>query len=244
MKPIYSANDPNWTPYAQRRLPGSPIFPAYGLEQYGLPIPRRNAESWRQFDVAGLVATDYSDVPAAYGSNLILDDDRTEQVKTKLIQNSVWLEDEACIGRIVYINGRFVPSLSKITDHTVNLDHTDFTTPSSVHATDHVVECLKRLTDGFTDRLAADVPMTNSVLKSYKSLSGPNHNVGEPTSQFAMNSQQGSACFAALNSLRTGAVALINIPPNHNLTKPVLIINIEQEEESKVEGQSNKSNTC
>jgi len=206
------------------------MFPAYGLEQYGLPTPRRNAEPWRQFDVAGLVATDYSDTPFDYGSILLLDHDKIKEIKAKLIHDSIWLEDEACAGRLVYINGRLTPSLSKLNDHTVNLAHSDFAKPSA-HVTDHVVECLKRLTDGFTDQLAADVPIRDSCLTSYKSLSGPNHNVGEPTKQFAMNSQQGSSCFVALNSIRSAAVALVNIPKDCNLTKPILIINIEQEEE-------------
>jgi hypothetical protein len=42
------------------KLPWTPLTPAFGLEEFGLPIPRRNAETWRHFDVAGLVEQDYS----------------------------------------------------------------------------------------------------------------------------------------------------------------------------------------
>ena len=45
----------------QERLPGSPILLAYGLENYSLPIPLRNAEAWHQFDVNTLVSNDYSE---------------------------------------------------------------------------------------------------------------------------------------------------------------------------------------
>ena len=53
-------DDPDYTPYVNTKLPWTPLVPAFGLEQFGIPIPRRNAETWRQFDVAGMVRTDYS----------------------------------------------------------------------------------------------------------------------------------------------------------------------------------------
>ena len=56
-----------WTPYVTTRLPWSPLRPAYGLEEYGLPTPRRNAEAWRHFDVTGMVGQDYSASPEGVG---------------------------------------------------------------------------------------------------------------------------------------------------------------------------------
>jgi len=37
-----------------------PIVPAYGCENYGIPVVRRNAEAWRHFDVVGMIENDYS----------------------------------------------------------------------------------------------------------------------------------------------------------------------------------------
>lgn len=60
-------NTEEWTPYVTARLPWTPLVPSYGLEYYGLPIPRRNAETWRQFDVTGLIEQDYSGTPEGIG---------------------------------------------------------------------------------------------------------------------------------------------------------------------------------
>ena len=60
-------DDEEWTPYVTTKLPWTPLTPAFGLEQYGLPIPRRNAETWRHFDVVGMINTDYSGVPDDIG---------------------------------------------------------------------------------------------------------------------------------------------------------------------------------
>ena len=38
-------------------------MPAFGLEEFGLPTPRRNADTWRHFDVPGMVSQDYSARP-------------------------------------------------------------------------------------------------------------------------------------------------------------------------------------
>jgi Fe-S cluster assembly scaffold protein SufB len=199
-------------------LPGSPILPSYGLEQYGLPIVRRNAEAWRQFDVTGLVGTDYSGSVVDTGIDLNLDDCMVQKYTASLKTNGAWINDEDCNGRLVYINGRFVPSLSMVSNVARNLNGEDITD-------DALIECMNRLTDGFTDKLAADVPSGDSdFLTSMKRLSGPNHNVGEPSSQFAINNQQGTACFVALNSVRAGSVAFVNIPDDHK-SGPILIVN-------------------
>lgn len=65
--PKASREDEDWTPYVTTKLPWTPLVPAFGLEQYGLPIPRRNAETWRHFDVVGMVETDYSGVVEGLG---------------------------------------------------------------------------------------------------------------------------------------------------------------------------------
>ena len=138
-------------------------------------------------------------------------------------ENGGWLSDDDCSARLVYINGRFAPQLSKSTDHVRNLS-------SLGDSSEEVVSYLERLTDGFTDTLAAPVPAGEDIeWTSYKKLSGPDHKIGEPTTQFAINTQQGTACFAALNTIRTGAVAFVDVPADTDndveQPKPVLIVN-------------------
>lgn len=53
-------DDEEWTPYVSTKLPWTPLTPAFGLEEFGLPVPRRNAETWRHFDVASMVEQTYS----------------------------------------------------------------------------------------------------------------------------------------------------------------------------------------
>lgn len=143
------------------------------------------------------------------------------EYRKKLEQQGGWLNDESCRARLVYINGRFVPQLSKSNEVAHNLDSLDA-------ASDEVKSYLSRLTDGFTDELAAPVPMGDKFLTSYKKLSGPDHALGEPTSQFAINTQQGTACFAALNTIRTGAVACIQVEQAEKYeesNQPILVVN-------------------
>eukprot|EP00568_Trieres_chinensis_P001250 CAMPEP_0183309220 /NCGR_PEP_ID=MMETSP0160_2-20130417/24554_1 /TAXON_ID=2839 ORGANISM="Odontella Sinensis, Strain Grunow 1884" /NCGR_SAMPLE_ID=MMETSP0160_2 /ASSEMBLY_ACC=CAM_ASM_000250 /LENGTH=707 /DNA_ID=CAMNT_0025473215 /DNA_START=58 /DNA_END=2181 /DNA_ORIENTATION=- len=233
---ISDRDSAEWTPYVTGVLPGSVLYPSYGLERYGLPTPRKGAEAWRQFDVMGMVGQDYSLSPEGIGTDLDLDEDTAAAYKSTLIQKGAWLDDDSCTARLVYVNGRYCPSLSKSTDVARNLSPSDFDEGGSV--TDEMVEMLNRLTDGFTDELAAEVDSGGSVpLTSYKKLSGPDHNLGEPTAQSAINSQQGTACFAALNSARAGGVAYIDIPATEKGDdeeegsaedpKPILIVNAQ-----------------
>jgi Fe-S cluster assembly scaffold protein SufB len=226
MQPVLLPDDENWTPYQTNVLPTSAILPAYGLEQYGLPTPRKNAETWRHFDVVGMVNVDYSGQPDGIGNDLVLDDDVVEGYKNAMKEGGVWLDDEACEARLVYVDGKYCPALSKPTEGVRNLSQKDFADGS---LSGEILSNLNRLPDGFTDELAAEVPSGNSFLTSLKSLSGPDHNVGDPTSQFAINNQQGTACFAALNSIRTGGVALMDVPAGWNEgiedPRPVVIIN-------------------
>eukprot|EP00526_Cylindrotheca_closterium_P007741 CAMPEP_0113654786 /NCGR_PEP_ID=MMETSP0017_2-20120614/29340_1 /TAXON_ID=2856 /ORGANISM="Cylindrotheca closterium" /LENGTH=663 /DNA_ID=CAMNT_0000567953 /DNA_START=79 /DNA_END=2070 /DNA_ORIENTATION=- /assembly_acc=CAM_ASM_000147 len=216
-------DDPEWTPYVTTKLPWTPLTPAFGLEEFGLPVPRRNAETWRHFDVPGMVERDYSGTPEENGLEMELTDEEVASIREKLEVKGGWLADDNCQARLVYINGRFSPQLSQTNDFVSNIGSPD-------EIPEDMTSLLGRLTDGFTDELAAPVAIGEDMFwTSYKKLSGPNHNVGEPISQFAINAQQGTACFAALNTRRTGAVAYVNIPEGHDKDeenkKPILIVN-------------------
>ena len=216
-------DDEEWTPYVSTKLPWTPLTPAFGLEQFGLPIPRRNAETWRQFDVAGMVELDYSGKTEGVGTDIVLSEQDVASYQAKIEAKGAWLADDKCQARLVYINGRFSPQLSKTTDRAQNMVDIEI-------ASDEVKSWLGRLTDGFTDTLAAPVPVgDNMYWDSYKKLSGPDHSIGEPTSQFAINTQQGTACFAALNTIRTGAVAYVRVPKDQDAGEeklnPILVVN-------------------
>ena len=214
--------DEEWTPYVTRRLPTSPLYPAYGLENYGLPVLRRNAEAWRQFNVDGLVAVDYSARPQGIGTDCALGDGEAEVVIASLRERGAWLDDEECAARLVYVDDRFCPELSLQTDSAKNLDASHFDAGLS----EGTLEFLDRLPDGFTDHLAAAVPDDeNGPLTSHARLSGPDHCVGKATSQFAINNQQGTAAFAALNSVKAGYVAYVEGRDTDE--KPVLIIHAQ-----------------
>lgn len=219
-KPI---EDEEWTPYVSTKLPWTPLTPAFGLEEFGLPVPRRNAETWRHFDVSGMVTQDYSGTTNGNGVELQLGDAEVASCKRKLTEKGGWLDDDACQARLVYINGRFSPQLSKTNEFVYNIGNIE-------DISEDVKSKLARLTDGFTDKLATPVPVGEDMYwDSFKKLSGPDHNMGEPTSQFAINTQQGSACFAALNTIKTGAIAFIDVPKAHDKDveerKPVLVVN-------------------
>eukprot|EP00547_Thalassionema_nitzschioides_P004310 CAMPEP_0194221596 /NCGR_PEP_ID=MMETSP0156-20130528/30932_1 /TAXON_ID=33649 /ORGANISM="Thalassionema nitzschioides, Strain L26-B" /LENGTH=671 /DNA_ID=CAMNT_0038952049 /DNA_START=54 /DNA_END=2069 /DNA_ORIENTATION=+ len=220
MKPI---DDPEYTPFVSTRLPWAPLLPAFGLEQYGIPIPRRNAETWRHFDVTGMVNQDYSATNKDVGVELELNDEEVALYKEKLIAKGGWVEDDKVTARLVYINGQFCPQLSLATDNVRNMAKEDLKNKE-------VQQYLTRLTDGFTDELAAPVPDGKGELTQFSKLSKPNHCVGDPTSQFAINTQQGTACFSALNSIKTKAVALIRQPAGTDSdtegdVKPILVVN-------------------
>ena len=222
-EPLWNyGEDEEWTPYVSRRLPTSPLYPAYGLETYGLPVLRRGAEAWRQFDVNGLIAVDYFGTPEGIGSDVGLKEGEKEEVIASLKAKGAWLDDEKCAARLVYVNGRFCPELSMQTDDVKNLDSSDFESGLD----DKTLKYLSRLTDGFTDELAAEVPDdVKGPLTSQERLSAPDHCVGKATSQYAINNQFGTAAFAALNSVKAGCVAYVE--GNGVEKKPVLIINAQ-----------------
>jgi Fe-S cluster assembly scaffold protein SufB len=157
------------------------------------------------------------------GTNLELTDEHVQQYKEMLMAKGGWLDDDACVARLVYVNGRFAPQLSKTTSFCKNMEAHDLNNPE-------IIKKLSRLTDGFTDELAVGVPSGKSdELTSFKALSKPNHCVGEATSQFAINGQQGTACFAALNTIKTGAVAYVQYPKGTDsgveFPLPLLLVN-------------------
>ena len=174
--------------------------------------------------MAGMVGQDYSGTNEKNGIVLDLTDDEVASYKSKLEQGGSWIAEDACQARLVYINGRYVPQLSMENDLAGNLGEID----DSV--SDEVKSYLSRLTDGFTDELPVPVPIGEDMYcSSYKKLGGADHALGEATSQFAINTQQGTACFAALNTRRTGGVAYVQVPDGHDNDveerKPILILN-------------------
>jgi Fe-S cluster assembly scaffold protein SufB len=171
-----------------------------------------------------MVNQDYSGSVEKNNEPLELSDEEVATYRKQLEKGGSWIPDDACQGRLVYINGRFVPQLSMENDFAENIGEIDDT------VSDEVKSYLARLTDGFTDELAAPVPTGQDMYcSSYKKLGGADHALGEATSQFAINTQQGTACFAALNTRRTGGVAYVRVPDGHDgdneKRKPVLILN-------------------
>ena len=209
--------DTEWTPYVTTKLPWSILYPSYGLESYGYPIPRRNAEAWRNFDVTGMITqtlvngnlkpTATITTPTTTMRRNGADDDPERALQQELQRLGAWLSDDECQGRLIYVNGIFRPELSKSTTAGVrNLETLE-------GLDDATIQFLQRVTDGFTDALVTPVPMqsaADAALTSYSNLSRPHHNVGAPTTQFAINTQQGSACFAALNTLKCPNIAYIH----------------------------------
>lgn len=170
-----------------------------------------------------------------------LTDDQVKSYQEQLKNSGSWLADDACAARLIYINGRYSPQLSMESDLATNMNDID-------SASDETKSYLARLTDGFTDELVAPVPISNdNVATSFKKLSGPNHCVGEPFSQFAINTQQGTACFAALNTRRTGAIAYIHAPEGKDgqegeeRPKPVLLVNAVSKSGGAVSGSEGTS---
>lgn len=216
-------SDPKFTAYVTKlRQPGAPIVPAYGCENYSLPTPRRRAEAWRQFDVLGMIETDYSQLPDGYGTDLTLDAATSAKYESMFKSQNAWLDESSCSARLVYINGRFCPSLSMTTSIAKNLTPEDL-----VDAREEIIHSLLHLPDGYTDTLEGDLKAVRKECgtNSLAQLSAPHHNTGPASSQFAVNNQQGMACFAALNSVRAGSVAFVDVPKNHIEELPILIVN-------------------
>eukprot|EP00934_Nitzschia_sp_Nitz4_P009486 Nitzschia sp. Nitz4//scaffold86_size83305//33503//35834//NITZ4_005256-RA/size83305-snap-gene-0.166-mRNA-1//-1//CDS//3329559232//9476//frame0 len=211
----------DWTPFVSTKLPWTPLTPAYGLEEFGLPVPRKNAEAWRQFELMRMVKTNFTALPEGNGLDIFLSDDKVREFQQRLNEKGAWLTDDECQARLVYINGRFAPQLS-ITNEIANNLH------GLENVSEEVISWLSRVTDGFTDELAATTIHCDKgiELNSHKKLSGPDHSMGEPTSQFAINVQHGTACFTALNTMLTGSVAYIHTKEGEVSDKPVMLVNV------------------
>jgi len=232
---IRKPEDEDWTPYSQRTLRETVFVPPYGLENYGIPIPRRGAEPWRHFDVPSLVSLNFGAAPKHAGQTLELDGPTTVHANSCLTMGSTWLADEDCAARLVYIDGRFCPTLSKITTSESSFTVTNVRAESKgetdIFNSNHI-QALQHLPDGFTDLIPVDDD-THDDFDYYKpdgplllsKLSGVDHRVGKAQSQFAMNNQQGTAAFAALNTLKCTNVALVDIPEGVIVEKPILIVN-------------------
>jgi len=204
-------DDEDWSPYGHYRLPGKVIYPAYGLETFGLPIPRPQSETWRKFDVSGMTQTDYSLDPKNVEMDLQLDDIEKEFIISKMEVKGGWMKDEECAARLVYINGRFCTSLSKTTSWAKNLQL------DSLEENDEITELLTRLPEGHTDDLPTE-PNQEDLKEIcgasiYSKLSAPHQNYRRANGQKSINHQLGTACFIALNSAKTGSVAYINTEP-------------------------------
>ena len=52
-----------FTRYYQRRLSDTPWLPLFGIEKYGIDMPRRSTKVWKQFDLTGLVQQEYKRLP-------------------------------------------------------------------------------------------------------------------------------------------------------------------------------------
>ena len=145
-------------------------------------------------------------------------------------EKGYWFEDEECTARLIYINGRYSPSLSKTTDSITNLQSSDFLESSNnTPLREEILTCLEHLPDGFTDELPTEEGQEDLVevagSNQLSKLSGPNHSVGNATSQFAINNQQGTAIFAALNTVKAQNVALVDMPEDVECDLPILVVN-------------------
>jgi Fe-S cluster assembly scaffold protein SufB len=218
---IADRNDPYWTPYVNTELPWSILRPAYGLEAFGLPVPRRNAETWRHFDVAGMVQDVINGGLQPTVEAVREDTDFLATLQEKLTKVAGWVPDDNCTARLVFVNGIFIPQVSK-TSSTIATAH------DTIDAfNEEERQFLSRLTDGWTDQLQAGIPvMYGAPLTSFSKLSAPNHCVGPPDTQFAINSQQGTSCFVALNTLQCQSMAFINVTATStdDDDKPIIII--------------------
>ena len=55
---------------------------------------------------------DYSCIPNDTGMDVTLDETKTNKYIESLKSKGGWIEDDECAARLIYANGRFVPSLS------------------------------------------------------------------------------------------------------------------------------------
>eukprot|EP00520_Triparma_pacifica_P003759 CAMPEP_0118658022 /NCGR_PEP_ID=MMETSP0785-20121206/14337_1 /TAXON_ID=91992 /ORGANISM="Bolidomonas pacifica, Strain CCMP 1866" /LENGTH=490 /DNA_ID=CAMNT_0006550993 /DNA_START=427 /DNA_END=1899 /DNA_ORIENTATION=+ len=176
---------------------------------------RKRAEAWRHFDVDGIIAHDFlSPPPKSIPTSLSL-----SEIKTSLEASNFFLPDTSISARLVYVDDVFVPSLST-TSSSPNLN-ADNCSPSSLPTSLH--SYFATLPDGATDELPYKETTKRNPIPISK-LSGKDHMVGPFNSQSCVNNQQGTACFAALNTIKCNNVALIEVPADAKVEKPIQVI--------------------
>ena len=171
-------------------------------------------QAWRHFDVDGIVAHDFlSSPPSSLPASLSLPD-----IKESLEASKLFLPDSEVEARLVYVDDVFVPSLSITSSSSLSVQNSSPSSlPSSLHS------YFATLPDGATDDLPYKPTTTRNVIPISK-LSGKDHKVGSFNSQSCVNNQQGTASFAALNTIKCSNIALVEIPTEAKLTKPIQVI--------------------
>jgi len=223
-----SFEDEEYTPYQTQPLPGETMLVPSGFQTYGLPIVRPRYEAWRYFNVREWMNARYeNNMDVAESSKVNM-----EEIQSTLEARGAWLSDEACHARLIYVDGTFVPQLSKSSEYVNDLTGDSFS--------DDEIKSLSRLPDGFTDDLAYDEIGASEYKEGkgdrnlkYSQLSGPNQNVGNPVTPFAMNSQSGNAAFCALNSVKAQSVASVSVPESAVVEAPILIVHVASADASK-----------
>jgi hypothetical protein len=120
------------------------------------------------------------------------------------------------------VDDHFVPELSKTSEHCYNL-------PATKEALDslppHLDAQFRRLPDGATDTFPYLQSTTRPVVP-LSVLSGVDHMVGPFNSQAATNTAQGTAFLAALNTVKVGNVAVLDVGQGALVEKPHQIVRV------------------
>ncbi|GMH53575.1 hypothetical protein TrST_g6845 [Triparma strigata] len=191
-----------------------PNLLAKGCERYNVPIIRKRAEAWRHFDVDGVTNQDFDDAPTPSNLTPPILKAIEEELRSKKI-----IVDEVS-ARLVYVNDVFVPSLSQTSD---SPDFKCYSESDVSKLNPELSTVFSYLPDGVSD----DFPYKSTTTRNripLSVLSGKDHMVGPYNGQGAVNNQQGTGCFAALNSVKCKEVAVVDVQPNTVLEKPVHVI--------------------
>ena len=122
--------------------------------------------------------------------------------------------------RLVYYNDHYIPSLSAPSPHCYNTATADLATLPP-----HILRQFARLPDAATD----DFPYQDKSKRDpipISALSGVDHAVGPYNSQSAVNTQAGTACFAALNTVKCRDVAVVDVPEGVSVELPVQVVRV------------------
>ena len=209
---------------------GNPINPthqiisplAFGCETYNIPVLRKRAEAWRHFDVDGIVAHQCPALPPSYYDGSEPDTFSSSDLlalSASLEESRVLLPLSSLSARLVYLDGKYVPSLSQPSAHAYDL----VATKSSLSSLPpHLSQQFERLPDGASDSFPySSTTKRNPIPLSV--LSGIDHMPGPFNCQFAVNTQQGTAAFAALNTLKLNSLAVVDVPSGTVVGKPIQV---------------------